>query len=312
MQVLIVYEDLDVNLGEYQCSGATLLLVDCSLELFAGHAASQPGDQVGVGRGFKDVPHFGFRLAAELFGDGGRRMNLKGEAFARVKELHQEWETRGAGAVVAEELDAETLDQLAKGLPGEGAIGDDGLSVVAVADFPTFPDPFAGGDEFAVAGERVSAPDALGEDGMKPVWIEHDCCLAVLLVFDRLHGHKEKLQPIFMGKQTTHSHAREIWAVVLVGVALLLLLSLVSHNPNDLGNTARSVGEPVANFIGPVGAALSFAVFQTFGFGGYALMAVLAGLALLIWWLWYWRVWALCCCWGMRFRGGVKSEPVSF
>lgn len=85
-----------------------------------------------------------------------------------------------------------------------------------------------------------------------------------------------------MGKQPSHSHAREIWAVALVGAALLLLLSLVSHNPSDFGNTARSGNEPVSNFIGPVGAALSFTVFQTFGFGGYALMAVLAGLGIVL------------------------------
>ncbi len=85
-----------------------------------------------------------------------------------------------------------------------------------------------------------------------------------------------------MGKQPSQSHAREIWAVVLVGAALLLLLALVSHNPSDFGNTARSGNESVTNFIGPVGAGLSFAVFQTFGFGGYALMFVLAGLGIVL------------------------------
>jgi len=85
-----------------------------------------------------------------------------------------------------------------------------------------------------------------------------------------------------MGKEPSHSHAREIWAVALVGAALLLLLALWSHDPNDFGNTARSGNAPVNNFIGPVGAALSFAVFQTFGLGGYVLMFVLAGLGVVL------------------------------
>jgi S-DNA-T family DNA segregation ATPase FtsK/SpoIIIE len=85
-----------------------------------------------------------------------------------------------------------------------------------------------------------------------------------------------------MGKQPSQSHAREIWAVALVGAALLLLLALWSHDPNDFGNTARSGNAPVSNFIGPVGAALSFVVFQTFGLGGYVLMFVLAGLGIVL------------------------------
>jgi S-DNA-T family DNA segregation ATPase FtsK/SpoIIIE len=87
-----------------------------------------------------------------------------------------------------------------------------------------------------------------------------------------------------MGKQTEkdNGHAREIWAVVLVGLSLLLLLSLVSHNPYDVGNGVRTAGQPVSNFIGPVGAWLSFAVFQAFGLGGYVLMLVLAGLGVVL------------------------------
>ncbi len=70
--------------------------------------------------------------------------------------------------------------------------------------------------------------------------------------------------------------------MALVGVALLLLLALLSHDPNDFGHTARSGNQTVSNFIGPVGAVLSFAVFQTFGLGGYVLMLVLAGLGLVL------------------------------
>jgi S-DNA-T family DNA segregation ATPase FtsK/SpoIIIE len=87
-----------------------------------------------------------------------------------------------------------------------------------------------------------------------------------------------------MGKQqqSDTGHAREIWAVVLVGLSLLLLLSLASHNPYDVGNAARPAGQAVSNFIGPVGAWLSFLVFQAFGLAGYVLMLVLAGLGVVL------------------------------
>jgi len=85
-----------------------------------------------------------------------------------------------------------------------------------------------------------------------------------------------------MGKQPSHSHAREIWAVVLVGAALLLLLALLSHDPNDWPNKYATGNPPVNNFIGPVGAALSHVVFLTCGFGAYVLMLVLAGLGIVL------------------------------
>ncbi|HUJ09772.1 MAG TPA: DNA translocase FtsK [Verrucomicrobiae bacterium] len=79
-----------------------------------------------------------------------------------------------------------------------------------------------------------------------------------------------------MGKESKHSGGREIWAVVLVGLSLLLLLSLISYNPYDVGHVAASGRKPVANFIGPVGAWIAFSTFQTFGLAAYGLMAVLA------------------------------------
>jgi len=80
---------------------------------------------------------------------------------------------------------------------------------------------------------------------------------------------------LFMGKQSGHSHVREIWAVVLVGFALLLLLSLISYDPKDWPNTVTSGKQVVNNFIGPVGAWLAFVAFQGFGLGAYFLMVVL-------------------------------------
>ncbi len=79
-----------------------------------------------------------------------------------------------------------------------------------------------------------------------------------------------------MGKDSKHSGGREIWAVVLVVLSLLLLLSLISYNPYDVGHISASDHRPAANFIGPVGAWIAFATFQAFGLAAYGLMAVLA------------------------------------
>ncbi|MCX7886384.1 MAG: DNA translocase FtsK [Verrucomicrobiae bacterium] len=95
-----------------------------------------------------------------------------------------------------------------------------------------------------------------------------------------LTGRKSK--QIFMGRQSGHSRAREIWAVILVGAALLLMLALLSHDPNDYGHSERTQQVQVRNFIGRGGAVISFYVFQVFGLGGYVLMCVLAGLGMVL------------------------------
>jgi len=82
-----------------------------------------------------------------------------------------------------------------------------------------------------------------------------------------------------MAKKSENSgHAREIWAVVLVLAALLLLFSLISYSPKDWPNTSATDGMPVGNFIGRVGAVLSYVFFLLFGVGAYVLMLVLGGL----------------------------------
>ena len=87
-----------------------------------------------------------------------------------------------------------------------------------------------------------------------------------------------------MGKDSKHSGGREIWALILVGLSLLLLLSLISYDPYDVGHVATSEHRPVANFIGPVGAWIAFGTFQAFGLAAYGLMVVLAviGVTLLL------------------------------
>jgi S-DNA-T family DNA segregation ATPase FtsK/SpoIIIE len=70
--------------------------------------------------------------------------------------------------------------------------------------------------------------------------------------------------------------------VVLVGLALLLLLSLISYDPNDVGNRVATESRPLHNFIGPVGAWIAYGTFNCFGLGAYVLMLVLATIGTLL------------------------------
>jgi S-DNA-T family DNA segregation ATPase FtsK/SpoIIIE len=85
-----------------------------------------------------------------------------------------------------------------------------------------------------------------------------------------------------MGKQSEHTRGREIWAVVLVGLALLLLLSLISYDKFDVGDVAASGTRPLKNWIGPVGAWIAFAMFRSFGLGAIVLMLVLGGIGAML------------------------------
>jgi DNA segregation ATPase FtsK/SpoIIIE, S-DNA-T family len=241
------------------------------------YAAFQTGNQMGVGCGFEDVPHFGFGFAFQTGRDGGRWVDLERETVAGVEELDEKGKTGQVAGIGAEELRAEGFDQLMQCFAGQGAVEDDALGIGAVADFPAFADVLAGGDVFAVAGEGVAAPDSLKEDRLKTIGIEHDCALQLIFVSTKLHFHKEELQTIFMGKKNPeHGHAREIWAVVLVAAAALLFLSLISYDPFDVGNSATTGGHAIHNFIGAFGAWLAYAMFQSLGLGAYFLMVVLA------------------------------------
>ena len=85
------------------------------------------------------------------------------------------------------------------------------------------------------------------------------------------------VRSLLMGKKkSAHQHAREIWAVVLVGLAVLLLLSLLSYHPFDVGNSSVGRQHEVSNFIGPVGAWIGHLTFWALGLAAYVLMLVLA------------------------------------
>lgn len=85
-----------------------------------------------------------------------------------------------------------------------------------------------------------------------------------------------------MGKSAGSDRTREIWAVVLVGCSLLLLLSLVSYHPFDVGNVAGGDRQPIRNFVGPVGAWIGYLTFATWGLAGYVMMAVVGALGVMM------------------------------
>ncbi len=68
---------------------------------------------------------------------------------------------------------------------------------------------------------------------------------------------------------------REIWGLLLLCIALLMLLSLVSHDPADWPGSSRAGDEPSSNLVGRYGAFLSHFVLQGIGISGYFLTAFL-------------------------------------
>ncbi len=64
---------------------------------------------------------------------------------------------------------------------------------------------------------------------------------------------------------------REALSIVLLGVCAILFLSLVSYDWRDVSVLRTPPNNPPANFIGPVGAWVSFILFMTLGVGVYAL-----------------------------------------
>jgi S-DNA-T family DNA segregation ATPase FtsK/SpoIIIE len=72
---------------------------------------------------------------------------------------------------------------------------------------------------------------------------------------------------------------RESSAIVLAGLALVVLVALLSFNPHDRGFSFTGEGGPVHNRIGPVGAWFADALYFLFGRPAYLLPAILAASA---------------------------------
>jgi S-DNA-T family DNA segregation ATPase FtsK/SpoIIIE len=68
-------------------------------------------------------------------------------------------------------------------------------------------------------------------------------------------------------------------AIALAGLALVLLVALLSFNPHDPGFSFTGEGGPVHNRVGPVGAWFADALYFLFGRPAYLLPAVLAAAA---------------------------------
>jgi S-DNA-T family DNA segregation ATPase FtsK/SpoIIIE len=62
---------------------------------------------------------------------------------------------------------------------------------------------------------------------------------------------------------------REALSIVLLGVCAILFLSIVSYDWRDIGLLQMPPNSPPSNFIGPVGAWVSFVLFMTLGVGAY-------------------------------------------
>src|SRR5580658_6794355 len=69
---------------------------------------------------------------------------------------------------------------------------------------------------------------------------------------------------------------RESSAIALAGLALVLLVALLSFNPHDRGFSFTGEGGAVQNRIGPVGAWFADALYFLFGRPAYLLPAILA------------------------------------
>ena len=73
---------------------------------------------------------------------------------------------------------------------------------------------------------------------------------------------------------------REYLAIVLVVAATLLALALVTYDESDVGSYISDQRDArCGNLIGPVGAYVSYGMFQAFGVSVYVFPALLAVLA---------------------------------
>jgi len=72
-------------------------------------------------------------------------------------------------------------------------------------------------------------------------------------------------------KHKISAGTREAWSIVLLAACLLLLLSLVSYDWRDISLLRNPPNHPLANFVGPAGAWISFVLFLCLGVSAYLL-----------------------------------------
>jgi hypothetical protein len=79
----------------------------------------------------------------------------------------------------------------------------------------------------------------------------------------------------------SHHGLNDVVGVVLLGLAMLLLVAMLSYNPHDIrSNYVSTEPQPTQNWIGPLGAYIAYAVFFVTGIAGYFLPFLLLFLGL--------------------------------
>lgn len=81
-------------------------------------------------------------------------------------------------------------------------------------------------------------------------------------------------------RETVRTGLREFWGILLLGFFVLALLSVASYTPDDVPLVQSPPNTPAQNFIGPLGAWLSYVLFMALGVGGYLAPLVLMGTGL--------------------------------
>ena len=64
-------------------------------------------------------------------------------------------------------------------------------------------------------------------------------------------------------------YMKDLMGLILIFAAILIFLSLVSYDPNDLSFNAYPANNPVQNKAGFIGALAAFGLLFTFGFSAY-------------------------------------------
>jgi hypothetical protein len=70
-------------------------------------------------------------------------------------------------------------------------------------------------------------------------------------------------------KKRTNNGLRKIWGVLFIALFIFSLLGLFSYDAGDVGYNQVPPNDPIHNYIGLIGAGISYALFVAFGVGAY-------------------------------------------
>lgn len=83
-------------------------------------------------------------------------------------------------------------------------------------------------------------------------------------------------------KEIRRTGWREAWGILLLAFCVLMLLSVISYVPGDIGFMQDPPNQPARNYVGPAGAWFSFVLFMGFGVAGYLSPVLIAGTGILL------------------------------